>query len=219
VLTSEYEPISGGICLMIDDPVKKATLKAYLTSGAIFVLSLVVFFYFHKKEDDKAQGIINTLLAQLSETGKRANDAQKSLPELQGQLDALKTSYDDLLTSSKKIEQAYDNLTSRICEGELAGTFRECADAMTKVIDIKQEFKQKVSDTSAKFKILDDNLRGKTTMGKKSELPPIIGNRYSRIYHLSDCPNYNDISDENRILFKTEEAALKAGFRKAKNCP
>lgn len=29
------------------DPVKKATLKAYLTSGAIVVLSLLTFFYFH----------------------------------------------------------------------------------------------------------------------------------------------------------------------------
>ena len=47
----------------------------------------------------------------------------------------------------------------------------------------------------------------------------IHGNRNSKIYHLSVCPSYNAMKDSNKVEFKTEEDALKAGYRKAKNCP
>jgi hypothetical protein len=65
--------------------------------------------------------------------------------------------------------------------------------------------------------------------GKETSDPPaitnttptgqIIGNRRSKIYHLSNCPNYSDVSSQNRVYFKSEEEAVKAGYRKAKNCP
>jgi hypothetical protein len=48
---------------------------------------------------------------------------------------------------------------------------------------------------------------------------PILGNKNSKIYHLSNCPNYNDISLQNRVPFQSEEEAQKAGYRKARNCP
>lgn len=46
----------------------------------------------------------------------------------------------------------------------------------------------------------------------------IKGNKSSRIYHLPNCPNYNDISDRNLVWFKTHEEAKAAGFRMARNC-
>lgn len=47
----------------------------------------------------------------------------------------------------------------------------------------------------------------------------IAGNRNSGIYHRSDCPDYDRVSERNRVYFKTEEEAKKAGYRKARNCP
>ncbi|MBK9314934.1 MAG: thermonuclease family protein [Acidobacteria bacterium] len=46
----------------------------------------------------------------------------------------------------------------------------------------------------------------------------ISGNRNSGIYHRSDCPDFDRVSEKNRIYFKTEEEAKKAGYRKARNC-
>lgn len=46
----------------------------------------------------------------------------------------------------------------------------------------------------------------------------IIGNRNSNIYHRPDCPDYNSVSERNRVYFKTEQAAQAAGFRRAINC-
>lgn len=47
----------------------------------------------------------------------------------------------------------------------------------------------------------------------------IIGNRNSGIYHLPNCPDYSKVSERNREYFNTEADAVKAGFRKARNCP
>lgn len=46
----------------------------------------------------------------------------------------------------------------------------------------------------------------------------IKGNRNSHIYHLPGCPNYNDISEQNIVWFRTHEDAKKAGYRMARNC-
>lgn len=47
----------------------------------------------------------------------------------------------------------------------------------------------------------------------------VIGNKNSRVYHLSaGCPSYNQVSEKNRVLFETEAEAVEAGFRKAGNC-
>jgi micrococcal nuclease len=47
----------------------------------------------------------------------------------------------------------------------------------------------------------------------------VKGNRRSRIYHLPECPNYNDISPATVVPFSSEQKAVAAGYRKAKNCP
>lgn len=48
---------------------------------------------------------------------------------------------------------------------------------------------------------------------------PIIGNRNSRSYYLSNCPDYNKVPEKSRMTFKTEANAMAAGYRKAKSCP
>lgn len=48
---------------------------------------------------------------------------------------------------------------------------------------------------------------------------PIIGNRWSRIYHEPSCPGYHDIAPKNRVPFASREAAERAGYRLARNCP
>lgn len=47
----------------------------------------------------------------------------------------------------------------------------------------------------------------------------IIGNRNSRIYHAPGCPDYNKVSEKNRVYFNNQTEAERAGFRKARNCP
>lgn len=47
---------------------------------------------------------------------------------------------------------------------------------------------------------------------------PIRGNRNSQIYHRSDCPSYEVMSEKNIVTFETEAQAIEAGYRKAKNC-
>lgn len=48
---------------------------------------------------------------------------------------------------------------------------------------------------------------------------PIIGNRRSHIYHRPGCPNYSQVSPENRVEFASAAAAEAAGYRLARNCP
>jgi endonuclease YncB( thermonuclease family) len=48
---------------------------------------------------------------------------------------------------------------------------------------------------------------------------PIVGNRRSRVYHRPDCPNYADVSSQNRMPFGTAAEAERAGYRLARNCP
>ena len=48
---------------------------------------------------------------------------------------------------------------------------------------------------------------------------PIIGNRNSRVYHLSSgCPSYDSVSAKNKVPFSSESAAKAAGYKKAGNC-
>ena len=50
--------------------VRKARINAYLTSGAILFLSLLIFFYFHKEQDDSTQKQITELQSQLAAAQK-----------------------------------------------------------------------------------------------------------------------------------------------------
>jgi hypothetical protein len=47
----------------------------------------------------------------------------------------------------------------------------------------------------------------------------IYANKKSKLYHLSNCPDYKKVAPQNRVPFKSEEEAQKAGYKKAQNCP
>lgn len=46
----------------------------------------------------------------------------------------------------------------------------------------------------------------------------IIGNTNSRIYHTPGCSSYARVSPKNRQIFKTEQDAIKAGYRISSGC-
>jgi micrococcal nuclease len=54
--------------------------------------------------------------------------------------------------------------------------------------------------------------------GGESLVDEVRGNRNSKIYHLLGCPNYPDVSERNRVIFSSESEAVRAGYRKARNC-
>jgi hypothetical protein len=165
-----------------EDSVKKATLRAYLTSGAILVLSLLVFFFFHKQQDDKAQEHIGSLQSQLADSKKSqeqlkqsASESQKSLPELQSQLDALKLSYDEYIKTSKDFQKQYSELVNTDCYEEISNGNDACFSKAKAVSELSVELEKKTSDTTTKFKIPDGNLRTKTAQSKPpapSAAPP-----------------------------------------------
>jgi micrococcal nuclease len=46
----------------------------------------------------------------------------------------------------------------------------------------------------------------------------IIGNRRSKVYHWPGCPDYEKVSQQNRVTFPSREAAEQAGYRPTGNC-
>jgi len=44
------------------------------------------------------------------------------------------------------------------------------------------------------------------------------GNSKSHICHLPTCPTYGQVSVKSVVTCRTEEEAVKAGYRKARNC-
>lgn len=63
------------------------------------------------------------------------------------------------------------------------------------------------------------NSNNTSSGAQSSSSGQIIGNKNSGIYHFPNCPSYNQVSEKNRVYFKTSEEAEKAGYRKARNCP
>ena len=50
------------------------------------------------------------------------------------------------------------------------------------------------------------------------EEPTIIGDKKSKVFYLPSCQPATEISEANKILFKSAEEAEKAGFKLAKSC-
>jgi hypothetical protein len=50
-------------------------------------------------------------------------------------------------------------------------------------------------------------------------LGKIIANKNSKIYHAPNCPDYAKVSERNRVIFDSEQDAVKASYRKVRNCP
>lgn len=55
--------------------------------------------------------------------------------------------------------------------------------------------------------------------GTSKEPTEIVGNKKSKIYHLSSCSGAKTMSEENKVYFASITDAADAGFRPAENCP
>lgn len=60
--------------------------------------------------------------------------------------------------------------------------------------------------------------RKPASSASQNYLSGVRGNKNSKIYHRSDCPSYNKISDKNRVEFKSAQEAIASGYRIAGNC-
>jgi hypothetical protein len=47
----------------------------------------------------------------------------------------------------------------------------------------------------------------------------VVGSKNSDKYHLPECPGAKQISEQNKVWFDSIEAAGKAGYKPAGNCP
>jgi micrococcal nuclease len=47
----------------------------------------------------------------------------------------------------------------------------------------------------------------------------VIGNKRSKVYHETVCPDYAKVAPQNRVAFPNREQAEHAGYRRASNCP
>ena len=57
-----------------------------------------------------------------------------------------------------------------------------------------------------------------TDSDAKEELPEIIGDKHSKTYYPAGCQPAKEISEANRVGFKSNEEAERAGFKAAKGC-
>ena len=57
------------------------------------------------------------------------------------------------------------------------------------------------------------------TPGTPDPVGPVIGNRRSKVYHWSGCPDYDNVAAQNRVAFQSRADAEQAGYRPARNCP
>jgi endonuclease YncB( thermonuclease family) len=54
---------------------------------------------------------------------------------------------------------------------------------------------------------------------KSNEPAQFVGNKNTKVYHKRGCPGYSRVIPANAVNFSSSEAAEKAGYRRAKNCP
>jgi deoxyribonuclease-1 len=56
------------------------------------------------------------------------------------------------------------------------------------------------------------------TAAQPQQASQVLGNNNSKLYHLSHCPGFTQVSEKNQRWFGSVQEAEQAGFRKAKNC-
>jgi metal binding Ada-like protein len=62
----------------------------------------------------------------------------------------------------------------------------------------------------------DDTVFVITTEEKKPDL--IVGDKKSKLYYRSNCPEYKKLPNERRVYFPTRRDAERAGYRASKDC-
>lgn len=83
-----------------------------------------------------------------------------------------------------------------------------------KVVDVGAE------DTVASRRQAKEERDSAAAEGAVSEeaIPEMVGDKKTKVYYLPTCPIAVQISEVNRVLFKSAEDAEKAGFKLAKGC-
>jgi len=64
----------------------------------------------------------------------------------------------------------------------------------------------------------EENSQAETAATSENSEPEIAGDKQSKTYYPNGCQPTTEISDVNKITFKTTADAEKAGFKAAKNC-
>jgi len=65
----------------------------------------------------------------------------------------------------------------------------------------------------------NSQLNANSTDGASVYTGKVVASKNSDKYHLPDCPGAKQISEKNKIWFDSIEAAEKAGYKPAANCP
>jgi hypothetical protein len=116
-------------------------------------------------------------------------------------------SYDKgALKSGSTLTQAYRDKAKEAGERRMVLAGYRLADLLSKSFEIPGNLSGNAPVTASTAHTQNSDAR-------------IYGNKNSKIYHLSNCPDYSKISPQNRVPFHSEEEAQKSGYRKAKNCP
>ena len=55
-------------------------------------------------------------------------------------------------------------------------------------------------------------------LGNAEVTEELVGDKKAKVYYLATCGSARDVSEANRVVFKSVEEAQKAGFKLAKNC-
>ena len=63
-----------------------------------------------------------------------------------------------------------------------------------------------------------DSLAETTASESTEQIPEIIADKQTKTYYPNGCQPAKEITEANRIVFKTAEEAQRAGFKLAKNC-
>lgn len=89
--------------------IRKERWKAYLTSGAICLLALVAFFFFHKRDHDASVGKADKLQMQVQSLQKELASAQAENKRLRGDLDSARAESDFLKLLTKPAPPEVDD--------------------------------------------------------------------------------------------------------------
>ena len=66
---------------------------------------------------------------------------------------------------------------------------------------------------------IEQSVSAPTDVGTTVDKDKVVGSKNSDKYHLPECPGAKQINEQNKIWFDSIEAAEKAGYKPAGNCP
>ena len=123
--------------------------------------------------------------------------------------------FEKIISDSLKVPQSWSAARGR-------GVQLNCADFQLQVSTVAGSPTLRLLDTAA-----DDAVAARRQAKEEedaaaenaaTEEPTITGDKKAKVFYLRSCPPATEISEANKITFKTAEEAEKAGFKLAKGC-